>query len=231
MLPREGHRLHRRRRLRRRLGPGERLRADGRRHQGRRRQGAADLRRPASRRPRVDESGQEHAGRGLRARRPGGRRPLQQDGPQRHRVRDDAGLRRGLRAAGRRRPRRGRARASSPPGRRARSSAPGCWTCWSARCTRTRSWSRSPATRRTPARAGGPSSRRIENAVPMPTIAASLFARFVSRQDDSPTMKAVAALRNQFGGHAVHAVRGAGGREARVNSPRGRHGHVGRCVS
>jgi 6-phosphogluconate dehydrogenase len=47
----------------------------------------------------------------------------------------------------------------------------------------------------------------IENAVPMPTIAASLFARFVSRQDDSPTMKAVAALRNQFGGHAVQAVR------------------------
>jgi 6-phosphogluconate dehydrogenase len=30
---------------------------------------------------------------------------------------------------------------------------------------------------------------------------------FSSRQDDSPTMKAVAALRNQFGGHAVHAVR------------------------
>ena len=47
----------------------------------------------------------------------------------------------------------------------------------------------------------------IENAVPVPTIAASLFARFSSRQDDSPTMKAVAALRNQFGGHAVHAIR------------------------
>ncbi|MDP5185178.1 decarboxylating 6-phosphogluconate dehydrogenase [Blastococcus sp. BMG 814] len=46
----------------------------------------------------------------------------------------------------------------------------------------------------------------IENAVPMPTIAASLFARFSSRQEDSPTMKAVAALRNQFGGHAVRAV-------------------------
>jgi 6-phosphogluconate dehydrogenase len=30
-----------------------------------------------------------------------------------------------------------------------------------------------------------------------------LFARFSSRQDDSPQMKAVAALRNQFGGHAV----------------------------
>jgi 6-phosphogluconate dehydrogenase len=44
----------------------------------------------------------------------------------------------------------------------------------------------------------------IDNAVPMPAISASIFARFVSRQGDgSPTMKAVAALRNQFGGHAV----------------------------
>jgi 6-phosphogluconate dehydrogenase len=43
----------------------------------------------------------------------------------------------------------------------------------------------------------------IENAVPMPAIAASLFARFSSRQDDSPAMKAVAAMRNQFGGHAM----------------------------
>jgi 6-phosphogluconate dehydrogenase len=47
----------------------------------------------------------------------------------------------------------------------------------------------------------------IYHAVPMPAISASLFARFASRQEDSPTMKAVAALRNQFGGHAVHAVR------------------------
>ena len=43
----------------------------------------------------------------------------------------------------------------------------------------------------------------IDNAVPMPAIAASLFARFVSRQDDSPAMKAIAAMRNGFGGHAV----------------------------
>ena len=43
----------------------------------------------------------------------------------------------------------------------------------------------------------------IRLAVPMNVIAASLFARFASRQDDSPAMKAVAALRNQFGGHAV----------------------------
>jgi 6-phosphogluconate dehydrogenase len=46
----------------------------------------------------------------------------------------------------------------------------------------------------------------LENAVPVPTISASIFARFVSRQEDSPAMKAVAALRNQFGGHAVKAV-------------------------
>ncbi len=45
----------------------------------------------------------------------------------------------------------------------------------------------------------------IDNAVPMNVIAASLFARFTSRQDDSPAMKAVAAMRNQFGGHAMHA--------------------------
>jgi 6-phosphogluconate dehydrogenase len=43
----------------------------------------------------------------------------------------------------------------------------------------------------------------IENAVPMHVIAASLFARFTSRQDDSPAMKAIAAMRNQFGGHAT----------------------------
>jgi 6-phosphogluconate dehydrogenase len=46
----------------------------------------------------------------------------------------------------------------------------------------------------------------IEHAVPMPAIAGALFARFASRQEESPTMKAVAALRNQFGGHAVRAV-------------------------
>jgi len=46
----------------------------------------------------------------------------------------------------------------------------------------------------------------IHHRVPMPVIAASLFARFASRQEDSPTMKAVSALRNQFGGHAVKRV-------------------------
>jgi 6-phosphogluconate dehydrogenase len=43
----------------------------------------------------------------------------------------------------------------------------------------------------------------IDLAVPLPVISAALFARFASRQVDSPSMKAVAALRRQFGGHAV----------------------------
>ncbi|MGL4340293.1 MAG: phosphogluconate dehydrogenase (NAD(+)-dependent, decarboxylating) [Rhodoglobus sp.] len=46
----------------------------------------------------------------------------------------------------------------------------------------------------------------LDRAVPVPTISAAIFARFVSRQKDSPSMKAVAALRNQFGGHAVRKV-------------------------
>jgi 6-phosphogluconate dehydrogenase len=37
-----------------------------------------------------------------------------------------------------------------------------------------------------------------------------LFARFASRQDDSPAMKAVSALRQQFGGHAVRNTEPAG---------------------
>ena len=45
----------------------------------------------------------------------------------------------------------------------------------------------------------------IDHAVPVPAIAASLFARFVSRQEESPAMQAIAAMRNQFGGHAVKA--------------------------
>jgi 6-phosphogluconate dehydrogenase len=49
----------------------------------------------------------------------------------------------------------------------------------------------------------------IDHAVPLPVITASLFARFASRQDDSPAMKMVAALRNQFGGHAVTSSAGS----------------------
>jgi 6-phosphogluconate dehydrogenase len=51
----------------------------------------------------------------------------------------------------------------------------------------------------------------IEHAVATPAITAALYARFVSRQDDSPAMKAVAAMRNQFGGHALHTEPPPGG--------------------
>jgi 6-phosphogluconate dehydrogenase len=43
----------------------------------------------------------------------------------------------------------------------------------------------------------------INESVPAPVITASLFARFASRQDESFAAKVNAALRNQFGGHAV----------------------------
>jgi 6-phosphogluconate dehydrogenase len=45
----------------------------------------------------------------------------------------------------------------------------------------------------------------VELAVPAPAITAALFARFASRQDDSPAMKAIAVMRNAFGGHEVRA--------------------------
>mgnify|MGYP005839142557 FL=1 len=46
----------------------------------------------------------------------------------------------------------------------------------------------------------------INEDVPAPAIAASLFARFASRQKDSFAMKVIAALRNEFGGHAVKSA-------------------------
>ncbi len=46
----------------------------------------------------------------------------------------------------------------------------------------------------------------IAENVPVPVITAALFARFASRQDESFAAKVNAALRNQFGGHALHAV-------------------------
>ena len=67
----------------------------------------------------------------------------------------------------------------------------------------------------------------LDHAVPVPTISAAIFARFVSRQKTSPSMKAVAALRKQFGGHtvrkrpsglAVHIGREAHGMQQRAQA-------------
>lgn len=47
----------------------------------------------------------------------------------------------------------------------------------------------------------------IANAVPAPAITAALFARFASREDTSPAMKMVSALRHQFGGHSTRPAK------------------------
>jgi 6-phosphogluconate dehydrogenase len=57
----------------------------------------------------------------------------------------------------------------------------------------------------------------IAEDVPVPVITAALFARFASRQDESFAAKVNAALRNQFGGHAVQA---AGKAKPRSRGPR-----------
>jgi 6-phosphogluconate dehydrogenase len=43
----------------------------------------------------------------------------------------------------------------------------------------------------------------IDRAVPMPSLSAAVFTRFRSRQDNPFSERMLAALRNQFGGHAV----------------------------
>src|SRR5262249_21905906 len=70
----------------------------------------------------------------------------------------------------------------------------------------------------------------INESVPAPVITLSLFARFASRQDESFSAKVNAALRQQFGGHAVKAagekckpVAGGFGPPAHTGALRARH--------
>lgn len=66
----------------------------------------------------------------------------------------------------------------------------------------------------------------IARGVPATVFAASLFARFTSRQDDSFAMKLLAGLRKEFGGHAVQASRaGNGGAPAAGNGSGNGGGH------
>jgi 6-phosphogluconate dehydrogenase len=46
----------------------------------------------------------------------------------------------------------------------------------------------------------------VRLAVPLPVISSALFARFASRQEISPAMQVISALRSQFGGHAEQAI-------------------------
>jgi 6-phosphogluconate dehydrogenase len=48
----------------------------------------------------------------------------------------------------------------------------------------------------------------VESGTPVPAIAAALFARFRSRMEDTFADKLLAAMRNEFGGHAVRPERG-----------------------
>ena len=120
------------------------------------------------------------------------------------RVRPHAGLRRGVRDHARVASSTSISSRSPASGATGRSFAPGCSSCCTTRSPSTATTSTtSPATSRTPARGAGLSRRRSTRPCPLPVITAALFARFASRQDESFAAKVDAALREQFGGHAV----------------------------
>ncbi|MGW8282301.1 MAG: phosphogluconate dehydrogenase (NAD(+)-dependent, decarboxylating) [Gemmatimonadota bacterium] len=48
----------------------------------------------------------------------------------------------------------------------------------------------------------------VDKALPLPAITDSVYARFASREENPFAARVVAALRNQFGGHPVHAEGG-----------------------
>jgi 6-phosphogluconate dehydrogenase len=58
----------------------------------------------------------------------------------------------------------------------------------------------------------------INENVPVPAISAALFARFASRREIDFSAKVQAALRNQFGGHAVRAAKAAKAAKKRPDS-------------
>jgi len=60
-------------------------------------------------------------------------------------------------------------------------------------------------TSRTRARAAGRSRNAINERVSVPVISAALFARFASRDEENFAARVTAALRNEFGGHAIKA--------------------------
>ena len=132
------------------------------------------------------------------------RRALRQDDPQRHRVRNDAVARRGLRAARRAaRARHRRRRAWPRPGATAAWCARGCSTCAPRSSRTTKTW---PASRRwSPIRAkgAGPRSSRSSSASRRRSISLALMSRFSSQGGSDYARKLLAMMRAGFGGHAV----------------------------
>ena len=150
------------------------------------------------------------AGRRIRARRPRRGGAFRQDGAQRHRVRADDGIRRGLRGAGRRGPDQGSA--GRLPGVDQRHG--GAVMAAAAAGQGAQGGSRPQGDLRLHRRLR---RRSVDGGGGDPAAGARARASrrrcspgSSSRQDDSPTMKAVAALRNQFGGHAVKRISESG---------------------
>ena len=190
-LQAHGHPLCRCRHQRRHLGFAERLLHDGRRRERGGRPPGADL---------YDAGAQGR----LSARRAQRRRSLRQDDSQRHRVRHDAGVRRGLRAA-QEVAVRSRSGAKCPKcGSRAASCARGCSSCGQSafekdpKLDAIKGWVDD----------SGEGRWTVIEAIEKGVAGAESWpcrcsARFSSRQQDSFSGKVIAALRNEFGGHAV----------------------------
>ena len=136
--------------------------------------------------------------------RPARRRPLREDGPQRRRVRDDAGLRRGLRAACTSRSSRSSCRRSPRCGTAAR--VVRSWLCELAEAA-FKEEGNDLEDLKGHVSDSGEGRWTLVDAIdletPMPVLSAALAARFYSRGEGEYTAKVLAALRNQFGGHAV----------------------------
>ncbi len=150
----------------------------------------------------------------VRARRSAGCGPFRQDGPQRHRVRADGGVRGRLRGH----VRGARVRPRPPPDRRdlavrlgRAELAPRARRAGAASRLRLR-----PGRGRRGRLGRGPLDRiqeAIDRGVAAPVISSALFARFASTKKDAFGLRLVAALRNQFGGHAYTTAAGTKGGE------------------
>ena len=211
----KGHPLSRLRHQRRRLGPGARLLPDDRRRQGGRGTARPDLRRPQSgRRHDPEDAAARDTRPPGRARlsplRPERRRSLREDGAQRHRIRADAGLCRGLRdpAQGLHpkpcRPS-GATSSTSPTspksGAAAASSAPGCSTSPPSALAEDPALSKYSGFVEDSGEGRWTINAAIEEAVPADVLSAALYARFRSRDREGTANKLLSAMRHAFGGH------------------------------
>ena len=180
----------------------------------------ADPRRARARDQRAEPRGDRPAR--LAALRPRRRRALREDGPQRRRVRPDAGLRRGLRRCSTSASTSSTTPRSRTSGARARWCARGCanWPPARSRPTATTS-RRSRATPRTPARAAGRSQDATAHDVPTPVI-----TRLAVR---APALARQRRLRRPRAGRAAQPVRRPRGQERRPTRGREQAPSTGRA--